>query len=160
MYRIDMTKRVGESSKRSSRTRTPRSSLSIPPSSTPRSSQKRGPARKDKKRKNTPKVENTDDFYEIKRIVDQEDRDGEIWYLVDWEDHKITGESYPHEWASITCFFSAFQLLTWISRCTILESLFQQSQSGRTIRRKIAVPPARIAFPFPTSSNLLRTANR
>ncbi|KAK0123937.1 hypothetical protein ONS95_008927 [Cadophora gregata] len=98
MYRIDMPGRVGESSKRSTRTRTPRSSLSQPPSSSPRSSEKKRQAEKDKKKKKTQKVEGTDDFWEIKRIVDQEERDGETWYLVDWEDNKVTGESYPYEW--------------------------------------------------------------
>ncbi|KAH7388979.1 hypothetical protein BKA64DRAFT_711087 [Cadophora sp. MPI-SDFR-AT-0126] len=99
-----MPGRVGESSRRSTRTRTPRSSPSKPSSSSPRSSQKKGTASKHKKKRKekTQEAEGADDFYAIKRIVDQEERDGEAWYLVDWEDHEITGESYPPSWARVT----------------------------------------------------------
>lgn len=41
-----------------------------------------------------------DDWCEIKGILDQRVVNGQLQYLVDWEDHPETGEVYPHEWVS------------------------------------------------------------
>lgn len=43
-------------------------------------------------------IEDEDEWCEIKGILESRVVDGQIQYLVDWEDHPETGEVYPHEW--------------------------------------------------------------
>ncbi|KAH6664409.1 hypothetical protein B0J14DRAFT_245299 [Halenospora varia] len=36
--------------------------------------------------------------YPVREIRDEENRNGKLWYLIDWEDNKITGEKYDQTW--------------------------------------------------------------
>ena len=82
-----------ESSARRARTNTnSRNPLAASPTP-PRSSQR--------KRKGKGKsTEVSEEFFDVKEIVDEKIVNGKILYLIDWEDDKITGKKYPKSWAS------------------------------------------------------------
>lgn len=46
----------------------------------------------------TTQQDQEDDWYSIKCILHQRQRAGYTEYLVDWEDHHITGESFTPSW--------------------------------------------------------------
>ncbi|KAI9047311.1 hypothetical protein LZ554_008758 [Drepanopeziza brunnea f. sp. 'monogermtubi'] len=79
----------------------PDTSSSNTSTTAPRHGTSSAPAKQRKKSSKNKKENRTQDangFWGIKRIVKQEYRDGDIWYLVDWEDDEVTGESFPFEW--------------------------------------------------------------
>lgn len=62
-------------------------------------SRRLGQSRSSHSRKRATTQQNQEgDWYSIKRILDQREQDGYTEYLVDWDDHHITGESYPPSW--------------------------------------------------------------
>ncbi|KAH7324064.1 class II histone deacetylase complex subunits 2 and 3-domain-containing protein [Rhexocercosporidium sp. MPI-PUGE-AT-0058] len=95
MYRRDMpSRRVGESSSRTPKRR--RSFTSTPSDRTPSSSARRS-GKKTKVKQEA--VEAFDDVeYPARAILEQESRKGTIWYLIDWEDNRTTGEKYEPTW--------------------------------------------------------------
>lgn len=57
---------------------------------------RRSNTRKSPKKK---KQQSGDDVWcEIKGILGEREVNGQVQYLVDWEDHSTTGEAYPQEW--------------------------------------------------------------
>lgn len=85
-----ITERVRESSSsRRTRPKQTRKSLAESPPSLPRDSQK-----KRKRRKQTSSAE----YYSVKKILEEKTEHGEISYLIDWDDHPETGESYTPTW--------------------------------------------------------------
>ena len=53
-----------------------------------------------KKRKRTEKPAEEAEFWAIKRIVEEKKKDGKRYYLIDWEDHPHTGETFKNSWVS------------------------------------------------------------
>jgi len=56
-----------------------------------------------KKRKRTEEPADNNEFWAVKRIVEQKKKNGKIYYLIDWEDHPRTGEVFKNSWVSNMC---------------------------------------------------------
>ncbi|KAH8591476.1 hypothetical protein B0O99DRAFT_632156 [Bisporella sp. PMI_857] len=63
------------------------------PRSTPKISKK-----KRRRKEPTPEPEPDSEFYAIKGIIREKKEDGRVLYLLQWEDHPDTRESYPNSW--------------------------------------------------------------
>ncbi|KAL2062618.1 hypothetical protein VTL71DRAFT_5690 [Oculimacula yallundae] len=94
MYRIDIPRRVGESSRTPKRRRTSTSPVSSTP--TPSSSAKRAGKKAHVKQKAV--EEESEELYSVKAILKEEIRKGKVFYLIDWEDDKDTGKPYEPTW--------------------------------------------------------------
>lgn len=60
------------------------------------------------KRKPRKPASQTDDWWEVRNIVDERPRGSTVEYLVDWEDDRRTGEPYQPSWVSSSCYHSVF----------------------------------------------------
>jgi len=39
-----------------------------------------------------------EEYYELRDILDEKTEEGELWYLVDWENDASTGKEYEPSW--------------------------------------------------------------